>query len=391
MSTQLVFELPASMSRGSYRRRLWELDPHAHCPVVGVCLPMSELRRLVGKLFVTENSLNDYELHCAAIADCQQRTPFARLVQRELDRRYCQALRESGQLKTVSELAAWWRDLVQKNEVAKALWATLSHPCCTAELENEILGQVHMLQHQLGIACRLDVAKFEALQQENETLTRELAKAQKRMQQQTQTHARCVDVQQTQILQLRAKLMVSQTTLEGLQQDIQTLKASVPDLPERWSSEAELRLSQERVAQLLGEVERGERQISRLRQQRHEAITKRLSTPIDLTPQIPEVALEDQAILCVGGRTASVPIYRDLIEKTGGQFLHHDGGQEENVAHLESSLAAADLVICQTGCISHDAYWRVKNHCKRTGKPCVFTSTPSAAGLKRALVALVPQ
>jgi hypothetical protein len=53
-------------------------------------------------------------------------------------------------------------------------------------------------------------------------------------------------------------------------------------------------------------------------------------------------------------------------------------------------LAAADLVICQTGCISHDAYWRVKDHCKRTGKRCVFVESPSTAGLKRALLALVP-
>lgn len=27
-------------SSGSRRRRLWELDGHAYCPVVGVCLPL---------------------------------------------------------------------------------------------------------------------------------------------------------------------------------------------------------------------------------------------------------------------------------------------------------------------------------------------------------------
>jgi hypothetical protein len=53
-------------------------------------------------------------------------------------------------------------------------------------------------------------------------------------------------------------------------------------------------------------------------------------------------------------------------------------------------LDSADLVICQTGCISHDAYWRVKDHCKRTGKRCVFVEKPSRAGLQRALNALVP-
>jgi hypothetical protein len=48
------------------------------------------------------------------------------------------------------------------------------------------------------------------------------------------------------------------------------------------------------------------------------------------------------------------------------------------------------LVICQTGCISHDAYWRVKDHCKRTGKPCVFVENPGTASLRRALAEFKP-
>jgi hypothetical protein len=95
--------------------------------------------------------------------------------------------------------------------------------------------------------------------------------------------------------------------------------------------------------------------------------------------------LEDRAVLCVGGRTASVPLYRHIIERTGGRFLHHDGGEEESVAKLDATLGAADLVICQTGCISHNAYWRVKDYCKRTGKQCVFVDNPGTASLKRAL------
>ncbi|MDP1532259.1 MAG: DUF2325 domain-containing protein, partial [Rubrivivax sp.] len=95
--------------------------------------------------------------------------------------------------------------------------------------------------------------------------------------------------------------------------------------------------------------------------------------------------LGNRAVLCVGGRTASVPTYRRLVEGSGARFLHHDGGAEHNVGQLEMTLAAADLVICQAGCVSHNAYWRVKDHCKRTGKRCVFVENPSATGLRRAL------
>lgn len=73
---------------GSRRRRIWELGAHAHCPVVGVCLPIHSLRRLVDKAVGGEAVAGDYELHCGVIAECTRRTPMAEAVQRELDRRY---------------------------------------------------------------------------------------------------------------------------------------------------------------------------------------------------------------------------------------------------------------------------------------------------------------
>ena len=50
---------------------------------------------------------------------------------------------------------------------------------------------------------------------------------------------------------------------------------------------------------------------------------------------------------------------------------------------LEASLSAADLVICQTGCLSHGAFWRVQDHCKRTGKACVLVDAPRAVRIVR--------
>jgi len=61
------------------------------------------------------------------------------------------------------------------------------------------------------------------------------------------------------------------------------------------------------------------------------------------------------------------------------------GRLENGQSLLDASLAAADLVICQTGCISHNAYWKVKDFCKRAGKRCVFVENPSASSLVRGL------
>ena len=87
--------------------------------------------------------------------------------------------------------------------------------------------------------------------------------------------------------------------------------------------------------------------------------------------------------MCVGGRTGNVASYRGIIEKMGGRYVHHDDGLEDNLGLLDANIAAADLVICQTGCISHNAYWRVKDHCKRTGTRCIFVDNPSPSSLFR--------
>lgn len=58
-------------------------------------------------------------------------------------------------------------------------------------------------------------------------------------------------------------------------------------------------------------------------------------------------------------------------------------GQGDTSAVLEESLCAADLVICQTGCLSHGDYWRVRDHCRRTGKTCVMVEQPEALRIVR--------
>lgn len=56
---------------------------------------------------------------------------------------------------------------------------------------------------------------------------------------------------------------------------------------------------------------------------------------------------------------------------------------QADLARLEHSLRVADLVICQTGCVGHGAFWRVQDHCKRTGKTCVLVEQPDALRIVR--------
>lgn len=382
---------PSGAASGSRRRRLWELDGHAYCPVIGVCLPLRQLRRLAERALGRLQGHSEYEMHCTVVAECRRRSPLSETVQKELDNCYALVLRAAQQLKSTEALGRWWDDCRASADWAGALWAALTHPRCDAMLEQRILGEVHMLQHQVGMACRADLARLEALHEENAILARELAGAQERSQQQARQYSTRLERQQTETLRLRAELIQARTRLHQQQEQIEQLQTCAPELPAR------LELSQTN-RQLGAEVLSLQRQ---LHQARLEAQSQRghagiLQTRLAEMPPIPVPAagtsgapcLDKRAVLCVGGRTASVPIYRQVIEHTGARFLHHDGGTEDNSGLLDTTLAAADLVICQSGCISHNAYWRVKDHCKRTGKQCVFIETPSRAALERALSAL---
>jgi len=399
MPTPILALADQPKTHGSRRRRLWELSDHAHCPIVGVCMPLPALRRLVNKLLGGQALAGDYELHCGVIGSTKSRTPLAEALNKELDRRYRLQVMQTLKIKDDVALAAWWRHAsAHGGDLAGALWATLSCGRCTPELEHDVLGEVHMLQHQVGMACRASLTQMAALMDENAVLTRELGKAQHRSSQMAQAQADKLQHLDGELVRLRGELIRSDTDRGRVQDQLAALEAAAPELRTRYELTQAHHQQAERLAQLQRQLLQAQQDAER-RQRLLDEATRQIAHQHSLlqsqnpnqTPTPPPTddmdptALSDRAVLCVGGRTAVTPIYRQLIERTGGRFLHHDGGEQDSTARLDSTLAAADLVICQTGCISHDAYWRVKNHCKRTGKRCVFVDTPSKAALERAL------
>ena len=92
--------LPDRIAEGSRRTRLWELDAHAHCPVVGVCLPIESLRHLVPKLMPEVSAASDYDLHFLVVTASKSRNRVAEALQKELDRRFALSVSRSRKLRT---------------------------------------------------------------------------------------------------------------------------------------------------------------------------------------------------------------------------------------------------------------------------------------------------
>lgn len=381
---------------GTRRRRLWDLGHHAHCPVVGVCIPIEALRRLMNKVSDAPAVTDPYEMHINAVAECRQRNGVSEAMQKHLDQRFQLVLGQAAKLKSTEDLSAWWLEASAGHDLPGAFWATLTHPRCTPELEYSVLGQVHKLQHQVGMATRVELERFELLIDENAVLARELVGAQERSLRQAAGFAQRVEALEGELARQRALTVAGQTELAQQHEMLATLEAAAPQLRERHALTQEVAELRRQVRDLQRDITTAHEQAQRQQVRAEAAQVRPKGTALETQPAAaagdpaePLRSLTDRSVLCVGGRPASVPLYRLVVERTGGRFLHHDGGEEDNPARLDATLAAADLVICQTGCVSHNAYWRVKDHCKRTGKRCVFVETPSRSALERALAEAV--
>lgn len=380
----LLAAVPAKSSR---RRRLWELSHKHHCSIIGTCFEFEELRRLVGRLVKVPGLVSDFELHRCTVMACESRGKVSELLHKALEKRHALTIKRLHGCADSAALLLAWQHAVASADVSATLWAILTHPRCTETLEDTIYGELHMLQHQVGSAQRRDVAAHQALQHENKVLVRELAGAQNRATQDRDQRLNEMRQLRAELEQLRAERIRWQEALGSMQQEVATLRDRIPELEKRERLLVRASTAEAQCLALRAHAEAQE-MLAEQWQRKYEAIKALQTNEAPAAEDDDAADLGGKQVLCIGGRPSVIEFYRQLVEGQGGRFSHHDGGMEENIAQLEPSLAAADAVICQAGCINHNAYWRVKDFCKRTGKPCVFLKTTGVSSFQRGLVQL---
>ena len=383
------FFVPDARPSGSERRRLWQLPAKFHCPMIGVCFEVGELRPWVIKALGLPASSSDYELHVSAVSACASRTPLAQALHKRLEKRFQTPVRRFASATDSPTLRALWREAVEHGiDIPGALWATWTHPACDLPLEQEVFRDIHMIQHQVASANRADRNMLTHVRQENTALRNALDDARSTLACVRQMRSAEQNLQAQTIADLRSQIVALQAKHVELEADNRRLRQTHLDPRREAVLQRRLRDAHARISEYAARTARLEH-----------ALTRREPTPASAEPTaeanvagvedavsaLPHAALEGKRVLCVGGRTGLVDCYKEVVERRGGRFLHHDGGQEDKLQRIDAALSAADLVICQAGCISHNAYWRVKEQCKRTGKPCVFLKTPGTASFGRAL------
>lgn len=383
----------------SRRKKLWELPAQRHCVLIGTCLPVAEMRKLAARAGIDAKDMSDYSLHAAVTGHGDERGKLAELIQRWLEKRHAEAIRRFGRAKDKGAVLFAWREaLAQGQDIAGALWAAWTHPLLDGEDAKEIFGDIHMLSHQVGASARADLRQLEQLTQENASLRKEMralrlglgAAQRERETSADELRRRLADAEQRAALLPHRELELAETRKavskhRAVLERAEALAARVERLEER---NAALARSTAVLARDLNEA-----------QDSLAAAEAALEMALGVCDGVAgagacgracpaETALAGRCVLCIGGRTGMVDGYRRLVEHRGGRFAHHDGGQEESLHRIDAAVAAADAVVCQAGCVSHAAYFRLKEACKKLGKPCVFVQSPGVGSFARGLAVL---
>lgn len=387
------------------RKKIWELSTRWHCPLLGTCLPVAEMRKLAARAQFDEREMSDYTLHTVMVGSCDSRSEITDLIQRYFEKRHAAAVQRFSRAKDADAVLALWREALQSgNEIAGALWAAWSHADLDAETGAEIYGDIHMLSHQDGAAVRADLRRLEQLKQENHSLRNDAAAYKMGLSiAQREKDKTVAD------LQRRLTDAEQRAGLLGYRElELVKTREAMKDYERLYGRAAAM---QERIETLEERNAENARRAAALATELNETQDSLAATEAALEMALgigignggcdgiagtggcgrtcpAEAQLAGRCVLCIGGRTGLVDGYRRLVETQGGRFLHHDGGQEESLHRIDAALSAADAVVCQTGCVSHAAYHRLKDACKKLGKPCVFVQSPGVGSFARGLTAL---
>lgn len=398
--------------RTSARAKLWDLPEQYHCPVIGTCLHVDELRAIADKAgFTADHELSDYSVHVSFVSVAEERRhPIAIGTQKLLEKKHAIAVRKFSRAKDANQLLELWSDAVAAGRIPGAFWALMTHSKADNEVRKVAYEAIHMLSHQVGAGLitdarlladtraelrRVRVENAKELQRTRDALAkrdRQIASLRNSLAE-TRDQARELD----QARQRTADLE-SGEELAQLSQTVRLLKAEVEDLrhsetkaraqAETWSRRLEE--TQAALGQSVVELEESRGAIQVL--ERLVIDDTGSDSGCTICPVNGEsggcgacLDLAGRRVLCVGGRSSLARHYRRLVDRCNGELVHHDGGLEDSRQRLETLLSAADVVVCPADCVSHDAYLKAKRHCKRTAKPCVLLKSSGVASFAWAL------
>ncbi len=360
--------------------RFWEIDRFFKCPVVGMCLTLSEQMQLLKKTGFQIKNKRPYEIHETLVASSENETRLSRRADNLLNRKLGKAATFLLGLDH-EEFMAHCKAAFNDGDCIGALWAAATHPELPIALKGEIFGEVHMIMHWNG--------------EQGEKLKRKLAREQKKLVDMCQDMKEAVRARRL-LQKENERLKRNQADLEAkiasaerektereealaglerrnriveLEQENQGLKAELGELFGNFIEKQRQMVSlKEKNMRLSAEFERQRESNNRFKKETQKIIGDVVALN-RCEASCPSFDLCKKRILIVGGITRMESLYRELIESSGGIFEYHDGYMKKGVKGLECRLRRADVVLCPVSCNSHAACSLVKNLGKKHNTP----------------------
>ncbi len=357
------------------RKKLWQIQSRFHCAVIGTCLTVVELKKLLIKTKIHNcDEFNDYYAHQTAISYATDKNMLSVAIHKLLDKKFSRQIKLLKQIKCSDDLMDFWKSQMQSHDITGTYWAIITHPKSTLSIWNEVFGDVHMLSHLQGATNRYSVQQINLIKTENSELRSKLKKAQGNSIHSFQAN----DDLKQQLSKTKKQL---QRFVEKQKQDNTASVKLNPDNKQLQKQNHYLEKTLENKQQQLDQLKLKNECLSITKekiQQEFLLLSERMSllkTKLDglpkaqlATKKIKHWSLNGKKILYLGGRNAVTPHIKVLVESHDGEFIHHDGGKEANKHQMQNQICQADMVFCPIDCISHDACLRAKHSCQKLNK-----------------------
>jgi len=393
-------------NRRSQRTKLYQLEKHFHCSIIGTCLTLKELRQIGRSLKLAKlDSLTDYDLHRIFVDIAGESSYGNRRIQKHLDKKYPYLIGQFMKVQEPSALESLWLEAQESGEVAGAYWALVTHPDVSHKMLDKVYSEIHMLSHLSGASTRIDMQEMSRLRQRNTILKKQVANTFA----ETQTRLKEKD----ELIRTLNKRLSTAERAESQLQDIHKQLKLLEKEPlieqlKKYQKELFTKLTreQERTKQLSEQVQEWqlftkqakesyfhlEQQFALITQER-DSLETSLSRLLNancpesctIDESCPNRDLCGRCILLVGGYTGLCKHFRHLVEQYNGHFIYHDGGREDGSFKLGSTLSQADAVLCPLDCISHEAMNRIKHHCEHNTKQLVMMPHASLSAFVKGL------
>ncbi len=370
------------------RRRLWELPAESQDWLVALSLPPTLLKSVVERALSRVKRApvrlqgRESDVLYSVVHDLASRNAVSEAVEQALQTRHAAAVRAAAPLAGGAALRAHWIAALDAGrraggapEIVATAWALLTH-ADGAEIDQALLYDARALGFAWARAAfRLDLdpararaaheaaqaAAVQAERERAEALQQRLAALHTEREAERRAHGEALAALRGEVLRWQQAAQTAQAaqtllTAPAAAEHPTASPPAGPPLPRA------LRLARPAADKVPAAAE-----------------------PIELPEAVEPPALHGRRVLCVGGMPGVRDRYRELVESAGARFAFHDGGLEQSPQRLADQLGAADVVVCQAGCLNHEAYHRVKGHCRRAGKPCLFVERPSLACFARTL------